>query len=101
MSTSIAVVPDNLHPANHLADGEEAEDLGYDDAALHELGAVDVAGQLHQGGALVSGGLFGGLGGRALDLAAEEAGVVQLSQRPLEVGLEGRHGAERGGHFVS
>lgn len=94
VSGGLAVVADHLHAADHLADGEEAEDLGDDDASGRQLGAVDVAGLLQQGGGLL-GGLLGGLGRGGLGLAEERARVLQPLPQGLEVGLEGREGATR------
>ena len=99
MNASLAMVTNKLHPSNHLANGEEPEDLGDHDASGHELGAVDVAGLLQEAGSLV-GGLLGGLGGRALGLAEEGGGVLHLFPQGLEVGLEGRDGTG-GGRIVS
>jgi hypothetical protein len=72
----LAVVADNLEAADHLADGEEAEALGEDDAAGDELGGADVAD-----------GLEDGLGG------LEEAAGLDGSPGVLVVGLEGGDGA--------
>jgi hypothetical protein len=45
--TSISPVSDKLHPADHLSDGEEAEDLSEDDSSRGDLGAADVADGVH------------------------------------------------------
>jgi hypothetical protein len=55
MSTrSLAVIANQLEPANHLADGEESEALSEDDAAGNELGLADVSKLLEQGGRLLN-----------------------------------------------
>lgn len=45
--TSISPVSDKLHPADHLSDGEEAEDLSEDDSSRGDLGAADIADGVH------------------------------------------------------
>lgn len=72
----LAVVADNLHAADHLADGEETDALGEDDAASGQLGGAEVAG-------LVEEVLGGGEDGAVLDGAPEV----------LVVGLDGCDGA--------
>lgn len=42
--SGLAVVADDLESANHLADSEEAQALGQDNAASNHLGGADVAG---------------------------------------------------------
>jgi hypothetical protein len=73
---SLAVVPNDLEAAKHLADGEEAEDLRSDDAGGGQLRGAQVAGVLDER-------LRGG-DGAGLDAA--EDGLV--------VGLEGGDGTE-------
>jgi hypothetical protein len=41
--TSISPVSDQLHPADHLSNGEETEDLSEDDSSGGDLCAADVA----------------------------------------------------------
>ena len=71
----LAVVTNELEPANHLADGEEAEKLSQQDAASDDLRPRDVA---HLLGVERL--------GEGLD---ESGGVLQLLPKVLEVGLEG------------
>lgn len=93
---AVAVVPDNLEAAEHLADGEEAEALGGDDAAGDERGLVQVAEALGDGRGLLGGGGGGGRGG--LRGGGEEgAGVLGGVEGVLEIGLEGGDGAGGGG----
>ena len=42
------MVADNLHAADHLADGEETDALGEDDAASGQLGGAEVAGLVEE-----------------------------------------------------
>lgn len=69
--SGVASVADQLHAAQHLADGEEAEDLAEDDEAGDELHVGEVA----QGG-----------NGR---LGEEGGGVLHVLDELLVVGLEG------------
>jgi hypothetical protein len=48
VGAGLAVVSNELESANHLADGEEADALGEDDAASGELGGAKVAGTLDE-----------------------------------------------------
>lgn len=41
--TSISPVSDKLHPADHLSNGEETEDLSEDDSSRGDLCVADVA----------------------------------------------------------
>lgn len=72
-------VADDLHAANHLANGEEAKDLGGNDTGRSELRPVHIpdAGQ-------EVGGLAGELGG-----------VLEGVEEGLEVGLESLRGPAR------
>ena len=72
-------VADNLHAANHLANGEEAEHFRRNDAGRGNLGPAHVpdAGQS-------VGGLAGDLGG-----------VLEGVEEGLEVGLEALRGPAR------
>lgn len=105
VSAGLAVVTDKLHPTNHLANGEETEALGHNNATSDELAPVDVPGLL-ENGLRVGGGLGGdrgcGLGSGRVDGRAEEsAGVEQLLVEGLEVGLEGGERATEQGKRVS
>lgn len=64
------MVPNQLEPADHLADGEEADDFGGDDAGLGQLRAGDVPDAL-QGGARVEGHGGGGGGWKAAEGVGE------------------------------
>lgn len=44
VATGLAVVADDLEAAKHLTDGEEADELGKNDAAGGELSGAEVAG---------------------------------------------------------
>lgn len=44
----LAAIADDLETTNHLADGEEAEALGEDDAAAGEVGGVEAADLLEE-----------------------------------------------------
>jgi hypothetical protein len=73
----LAVVANELHAANHLADGEETDALGEDDTAGGELGGAEVAGLVEE--------VLGG---------AEDSAVLDGSPEVLVVGLDGGDGAE-------
>lgn len=45
----LAVVPDKLEAADHLADGKEADALSEDNTTSDDLGSADVAGALENG----------------------------------------------------
>lgn len=77
-SVRLAVVPNQLEPANHLADGEEAEQLGHEHTASRELHPRHVPDLLGVGG--------------LQEVREEGAGRLQLLPEVLEVGLEGRNG---------
>jgi len=77
-SVRLAVVPNQLEPADHLADSEEAEQLGHEHTASRELCP-------RQGPDLL------GVGGLQ-EVREEGAGGLQLLPQVLEVGLEGRNG---------
>lgn len=79
ISLLATVVPDNLESANHLAHGEETEELGDEDAAGSDLCPGEVAHLLG----------VEGLG----ELGEEGAGGLELLPEVLEVCLEGRDGA--------
>lgn len=90
----LAVVADQLEPADHLPHGEEAEALRGDDAASNQLSPRDVAGLLQY-----RGGLRCGLGCCPLGTLEQGGGVTQLLPSVLEVCLEGGGGAnKRGGN---
>lgn len=72
----LAVVADELHPADHLADGEKAEALSEENTSSGDLCPGDVADVLE-----------GSTG-----VGKERAGLDGLD-KVLEVGLEGRDGA--------
>lgn len=84
MVSSLAVVPDDLEPTNHLADGEEAETLGQHDGAGRHLRLAEPTDLLEHG----SGALGGGL--------EEGGGLLDGFPGALEVGLEGDQGPARG-----
>ena len=90
VSTSLAVVADDLESANHLSNGEEAEALSEDDSAGEELGTGQIP-RLLQNRSWLRGrlrrSLLGGL--------EEGAGVPHLLPYVLEVYLEGRGGARK------
>lgn len=71
----LAVVADDLEAADHLADGEEAQGLGEDDADRGELRGAEVAD-----------GVDGGLG-------RGDGAVLDGAEDLLVVGLEGGDGA--------
>lgn len=48
MVSGLATVADELEAANHLADGEETEEFGEDDAASDDLGSTDAADGLEE-----------------------------------------------------
>lgn len=77
--TGLAVVADELEAADHLADGEEADALGEDDAAGGELGGAEVA----------------GLGEEVLG-RGEDGAVLDGLPEVLVVGLDVGDGAVRG-----
>lgn len=79
----LAVVTNNLEPADHLANGEEAEALGSHDTTSNQLSAVDVSELLQHGRGLLR-GLGGGL--------RESTGVSNGVQDVLVVALESLHG---------
>jgi hypothetical protein len=70
------VVADELHAADHFADGEETDTLGEDDAAGGELGGAEVAGLVEE--------VLGG---------AEDGAVLDGLPQVLVVGLNGGDGA--------
>lgn len=72
-------VADNLPPAEHLADGEEADDLSGDDAEARPLSGGHVADAVEQALGLLAGRL--GL--------LEELARARLGEEVLEVALEG------------
>lgn len=72
--SGLATVADELEAANHLADGEETEDLGEDDAASDELGSSDAADGLEES-------------------AGRDGAVADGLEEVLVVGLEGGDGA--------
>ncbi len=82
-SVRLAVVTNQLEPADHLADGEEAQALGQEHAASHHLCPRQVAGLLGVDG--------------LQEVGEEDAGGLQLLPQVLEVGLEGRDGTVEGG----
>lgn len=45
--TSVSPVSDKLHPANHLSNGEETENLGQNNGSRGDLCAADVAERVH------------------------------------------------------
>lgn len=79
----LAVVADELEPADHLADGEEAEALSGDNAGRRELGVADAADEAAALGRLDE-------LGRGLE---EGAGAADGLPSALVEGLEGGHGA--------
>jgi hypothetical protein len=82
----IAPVANNLEPADHLAHGEETNDLSGDNADLLEGGRVHVAHTGHEG--------LGVFRGRdAVDVCR---GVLDSLGHRLEVGLDGLHGTLMG-----
>lgn len=83
----LAVVSNQLEAADDLAHGEEAEDLGEQDAAAHDLGRRDVPEALES---LCRGGDGRGCGGGRLQQAA---GVLDGGKGAVEVALEGGDGA--------
>lgn len=48
MVSGLATVADELEAANHLADGEETEELGEDDTTSDELGSTNAADGLEE-----------------------------------------------------
>jgi hypothetical protein len=82
-------VSDQLEPANDLADGEEANDLGDDDADGRPLGARHAADLRENVLGLHAVGL-----GR--DAVHERAGVAEHVQRGLDVVLHRLNGAVAG-----
>ena len=82
----IAPVANNLESAEHLADGEETDNLSSDNADLLESGRVHVAYTGHEG--------LGVFRGRdAVDVCRR---VLESLGHGLEVGLDGLHGALMG-----
>jgi hypothetical protein len=80
-----AVVADDLPATDHLANGEETEDLGRNDAGGDDLGTVHVPDLLQDVGGLL-GSLGGGLGGSL----EQPARVPRLLQGALPVALDSR-----------
>lgn len=78
MRSGLAAVPDELEAADHLANGEEADELGGDDTCGGELGAGDVPDVVDNG--------LGGL---------EEAAGAEGGPDVLVEGLEGGDGTRR------
>lgn len=72
-------IADNLHPADHLAHGEETKDLRRDNASRGELRTVHVPDACQEVGRLTR------------DLR----GVLEGAEEGLEVGLEGLRRAAR------
>jgi len=81
--TSLAVVADQLEPANHLADGEETKAFGCHHTTGDDLCRRDVP-EVGKGGP--------GRGGRLLDALEEGARVLDLLQQVVPVALDGGHG---------
>lgn len=78
---SVAPVANDLEPAEHLADREEADHLGGDNADLLQSGGVHVANAREERLGVARGGR-----------TVEESGRVLESLRErLEVGLDGLH----------
>lgn len=84
----LAVVTNQLEAADHLADSEEAQQLGEQDAAADELRVRDVPDSAHDGCGLGRGAGRGA--GRGLQ---QGAGVLEGAQCAVEVALEGGHGS--------
>ena len=84
MVSSLAPVSDNVHAANHLTDGEEANDLGGGDTDESNLLGVGVANAGQE--AL----------GRGHAEVLDGGRVANDVDQGLEVGLEGGQGAEGG-----
>jgi hypothetical protein len=82
----VAPVANNLESAEHLAHGEETNNLGGDNADLLEGSRVHIADAVHEGL-----GVFRGRG--AVD---ECRRVLESLGHRLEVGLNGLHGALMG-----
>ena len=76
---NLAVVPDKLHPAEHLPDGEESQALGKDDAANGHLGLAHGLDLREEGG--------------WVDCRDQGLGVLYRLDEALEVSLEGGHGS--------
>jgi hypothetical protein len=92
-SGHLAVVTDQLKSTDHLADGEEAEALGKQNATSNSLRPVDVSHPLEDGAGRRT-SLLGGL--------EQGAGVSHLLPEVGEVALEGGNGpAQRGRLLVN
>lgn len=87
MVSRLAVVSNQLEAADDLAYGEEAEYLGKQNAAAHDLGGRDVP------EALEGVGWGGGRGGRGGSRLQQGAGVLDGAEGAVEVALEGGDGA--------
>lgn len=86
---SLAVVTNQLEAADNLSHGEEAKQLGEQDAAANDLRPRDVSD-------LVDGRTWGGCGGGGGGLQ-QGTGVLDGTQGAVEVVLESGDGTIKGG----